>query len=122
MIAVLTRGGVPARTASAAHRGGTVLMVIGMIGLAGAAWLTIRAQQLGFPSGFGDRGEVPDPSFLDRIDLLAVGIGLMYLGAFAAGAGAGTRLLADYVRSHKWLEGSTPPGGDGDLPSATWTA
>lgn len=98
-VAALNRAMVE-RGAAFARIAGTVLIVVGAVGLIAALWVIGREQQH-LDSGmfsFGDEGE-GGASLLDRIDLISTRFGLVELPVLIGGIGLGLRLVADYVVS-----------------------
>jgi hypothetical protein len=100
-IAALNRAAV-ARAAALARLAGSVLVVIGAVGV--AAWLWLVARRLGvagdnpFAGVFFTYGDFEfDLSFADRLDLVADAFPNLLWAAGAAGLGFGLRLVADYA-------------------------
>jgi hypothetical protein len=76
---------------------GTALVVVGVLGAATWAWLTVRQQQRLDDVGgqFELRGA--DPSLTDRIDAFAEFVLFLVWAGLAVGAGVGLRLAAHYT-------------------------
>ena len=98
-----------ARAAAFARIAGTVLIVVGALGVVAWLWMNVRRQQqlseiIDFMSGFGDDTDSGVVSFADRtvslserIDAAADTVTLLLSAALAVGAGFGVRLVAEYT-------------------------
>jgi hypothetical protein len=109
------------RTAAFARLAGSLLVAVGVVGVAAALWNIVRYQQnaegysFGFIGGGGVDGE--DVSTMDRVDLFSTTYGLV-LPAIGLALGLALRLMADYtvVRVGGSLTGFEP--GD-EVPPET---
>jgi hypothetical protein len=85
------------RAADAVRAAGTVLMAVGVVGVAASVWLVWRIQQRLGDSTFDSFGEGDDASWVDRFDGLANAYGTVVLPVIAVALGYGLRLVADYA-------------------------
>jgi hypothetical protein len=86
------------RSSAIARVGGTVLVVVGVLGALTWLWLTVRSQQNAQPAefiGLGDDIEIPDVSLGERITLLSTYFTTLLFSALAAGLGLFLRVVAD---------------------------
>lgn len=113
---VALNGQAVARAAAFVRLAGTALVVAGAIGGAGWLWATYRQQVLVDDAGDitssmiveqADEGGMASPpatffetfdvSLVERIDMVAGGLGLAVIAVLAAATGLGLRLAADYT-------------------------
>jgi hypothetical protein len=94
-VAALNRAMVE-RAAAFTRIAGTVLIVVGVIGVLAAVWFIVREQQQ-LDSGGMFGGNEGDVSLLDRFDVFTTRFAVFELPALVAGAGLALRLLADYA-------------------------
>jgi len=73
---------------------GAALIIVGAIALAAALWNDVRQQQQMDDRRFTSFSD--DPTFVDRVDLLANGF-IWELPVLAIGVGVGLRLIANYT-------------------------
>lgn len=88
-----------ARTARWGRYGGNVLIVVGLVGVAGWLWMVARQQQLfgsADPTGgiFAFSEEV---SPLQRVDLFSTSLGYLLNAVLTGGLGLGLRLVAEHL-------------------------
>lgn len=86
------------RSASIARIAGSVLVVIGAVGVAGWAWITVRTQDRAGPVqfGLGEDFDAPDVSLSERIDLFTASLSLLLSSAVVVGVGLFLRFAGDY--------------------------
>jgi hypothetical protein len=100
LIALLNRASVE-RSAAIARIAGSVLIIVGIIGMVMWLWLVVRTQDNANPSGmdFGF-GEVDDDVPLSRrLDLFASTMSALLFSSAAIVLGMLARLLGDYTQS-----------------------
>jgi hypothetical protein len=85
------------RSSAIARIGGTVLVIIGILGALAWLWLTIRAQQEAQPAEFDTFGDQapPDISLGERITLVTTYLSMLLWASVAAGLGVFLRVVAD---------------------------
>lgn len=90
---------------------GTVLIVVGVVGLAAWLWVVVRTQQTIDDGGGGPLAQpAPSVSFVDRVDASVGSTSLLLFAALTGGAGFALRLMGRYseVRQEP-LEGDPLP-------------
>jgi hypothetical protein len=104
------------RSAALTRIAGTALIVVGVVALAAAIWVSVRTQQ--HLDGRYNFDETDSPSFLDRVDAFSQTFSVWSLAGLALAGGVVLRLFADYAvaRSGGSITGYEPgdrlPGDD----------
>ncbi|HMG45224.1 MAG TPA: hypothetical protein VK611_28085 [Acidimicrobiales bacterium] len=87
------------RAAGFTRTAGTVLVVVGIVGVAAALWAIVRTQQemipIEFLSAFPEFGDERDVSAADRADQFSRSYGVLVLPVIGVGLGLALRLMAD---------------------------
>jgi hypothetical protein len=86
------------RSASIARSAGTVLVVVGAVGVAAWVWIAVRTQDRGGMVQYGlvEDLELPGLSISERIDLFAGSLSLLMFSAAVVGVGLFLRVAGDY--------------------------
>jgi hypothetical protein len=96
-VASLNRTAV-VRAAAFARLAGSLLVVVGALGVAATIWLAVRQQQAAHGSGIAAFGsQSRDISLANRIDLLINPIGYLLSATLTGATGLALRLIADYA-------------------------
>jgi hypothetical protein len=110
------------RSAAIGRLGGSVLVVIGVVGALTWLWLTVKQQMdasdLGFSGGFIPGEDEAGPTLADRVTLFSSYFGLLLSASVAFGLGLLLRMLGDYGQIEAGGSITGLAVGD-DLPIAT---
>jgi hypothetical protein len=105
------------RAGAFARFAGVVLIVVGIIGVAGWLWITVRQQQRIDDVGGEFDLEGDGPSLVERVDAMVDYIIFLAWSVLTIGAGFGLRLAADYAAARSggsltgFSVGDPVPGG-----------